>query len=197
MFDELNRSNTLLGSELLIQLKVELSKRRQKPLVSLLKFLQNPATLNEDKDSFFAMSSKKDIFALASELWIKYFNGPVCESQGSAEPTQNSTEYLSAEARLGNAIGKRTQLSTPPTASNQSQEKMIKLACSNYASTNVLHPCLQRMYEALLLIKPTSIKNEQNFSMSSNILSRNRKKMSITTLDDLCFLKSHFISKQK
>lgn len=49
----------------------------------------------------------------------------------------------------------------------------------------------------LLLIKPTSIRNEENFSGSNNFLSDKRTRMSCQTLDDYCFLKSHYIKKDK
>lgn len=73
LFDELIRMDSSLSLDLVDQLKIELSKRRQTSLVSLLKFLQNPDTLSEDKDSYFAMTSKISIFALASQIWKKYF----------------------------------------------------------------------------------------------------------------------------
>lgn len=59
-------------------------------------------------------------------------------------------------------------------------------------ATSVLNPILKQMLDGLLIIKPTSIKNEQNFSLSSNFLSDKRKQMICGTLDDLCLLKSYF-----
>lgn len=205
MFIELERIDSSVSLELLKEVKVELNKRRQKDIVSLLKFLQDPDSLKESQLSYFSMPPKNEVFATACAIWGKYFQANTHIDDQSQEPQQqdpeteeDSLEADSIQARLGMAIGKRT---ASPHASSSDEngfdDKAIKLACKNYVSTKIKHPCLQQMHDALLLIKPTSIKNEQNFSMSSNFLSKNRKKMLCGTLDDLCFLKSHFCGLKK
>lgn len=202
LFLELERLDCTLSSELLDQVKVQLTKRRQKPLVSLLKFLQDPTSIDEDKTSFFAPSSKKEIIAYASQIWSKYFHfqvdvEEVSQSQIPVRTTED--EELSIQDRLGMSIGRRTTLASPEEATNTSSidRSTIKLACENYIKTNQMHPCLKQMFDALILVKPTSIKNEQNFSMSSSLLSKTRKQMVIGTLNDLCLLKSHYCSLKK
>lgn len=64
MFHEFEELNSNLSLESLDQIKLVLlgnidkggKIRRQKPLVSLMKFLQNPKSIDEDKTSFFASS---------------------------------------------------------------------------------------------------------------------------------------------
>ena len=135
-------------------------------------------------------------FAIASGIWKKYFQEQSVETVISEEETtQHTSEMISIESRLGAAIGKRT--SSAATAKIVSNDKKLKLACGNYMTTNIMHPSLKQIFDALLLIKPTSIKDEQNFSMSSDFLSKKRKRMDPNTIDDLCFLKSYFIAQQK
>lgn len=207
LFQELEEINSTLSLELLEEIKVMLHgklngkgvKRRPKSLVSLMKFLQNPKSIKEDKKSFFASTSKADVVTLATEIWKKNFTKQLGENSEESDEDDKVQDLpaTSMKERLGMAIGKRTatQQSSPSTISSEA-DHTIKLACESYASTNVMHPCLKQILDALLLIKPTSIKNEQNFSMSSNFLSKNRKQMSACTLDDLCLLKSHFCSLQ-
>lgn len=197
LFDELDRLQTPLSQALLEQLEIEINHRRQKSIVSLLKFLQNPQSLNEDKTSFFSMSSKKEIIELASSIWKDRFKGQTIEGIPESVSSQEASVGLSAGDRLAAAVGKRKTLSTPPSMAPKDEDKRIKLACNNYLATNVMHPSLKQIFDALLLVKPTSIKNEQNFSMSSNFLSKTRKRMGIRTINDLCVLKSHFIAKSK
>lgn len=201
LFDELQRINSKLSMELLEQLKIEVTKRRQKKLVSLMKFFQNPESLSEDKSSFFAMSLKKEVFGLAGEIWKKHFENvqpDTTENPSEVQTDRNIVvEEISLQARLGMAVGKRSVQQEHQSASTStSTDRAIKLACDNYLSTRVMHPFLKHIFDALLLIKPTSIKNEQNFSMSSNFLSKNRKQMVSNTLDSLCMLKSHFCNNQ-
>ena len=113
-------------------------------------------------------------------------------AEGSFEVLFYELDRINLSLRLGSGIGKRTQ----PTSQAFNQhnaanlDRTIKLACENYAATNVMHPFPKQIFDALPLIKPTSIKNEQNFSMSSNFLAKNCKQMNWKTLDDLCLLKS-------
>lgn len=60
LVEELSKLNTGLGLDLLYHVKQEISKRRNKPIVDLLKYLHNPQSLEEKSEPFFAMSSKKE-----------------------------------------------------------------------------------------------------------------------------------------
>lgn len=57
--------------------------------------------------------------------------------------------------------------------------------------------CLKKIQDALYAIKPTSIRNEENFSASSHFLSDKRTRMTCQTIDNYCFLKSHHIQMKK
>lgn len=200
LFDELKEINSTVSLELIEELKVEFDARRLKDIASLLKFLQNPKSFEESNSSYFGMPSKTEVFAFATSFWNKYFKEKAIDldnDQHNEELSQLSvsTEELNAASRLGLAIVKRTAVTEVPKTS--SDDKGIKLACQNFISTNVMHPCLKEIFDSLLLIKPTSIKNEQNFSMSSNFLSNKRKQMLCGTLDDLCLLKSHYCALYK
>lgn len=130
----------------------------------------------EDRSSYFAMPSKKEVFAFSVTLWNKYFKGKPIDNDhinldSSSSQLNVSSEEFNAASRLGLAIGKRTVTELNEVAKTSNDDKGIKLACQNFISTNIMHPCLKQIFDALLLIKPTSIKNEQNvFSMSSNFL---------------------------
>lgn len=200
LFDELENISSDISTELLRQLKEEILKRRNKPIVSLLKFLQDPDCLNESKNSYFATGNKKEIITTAAEIWKKYFcfDSDNPESRIGIDLQDDNRRELSATERLEAAIEKRTQFATQGKETDRCDaDKIIKMECNSYASTKTLPPSLKKIYESLLLIKPTSIKNEQNFSMSGIFLTNKRKRMNVQTLDDLCVLKSHFINKYK
>lgn len=56
--------------------------------------------------------------------------------------------------------------------------------------TKGLH--LQLAYEYLKTIKPTSVESERAFSSAGYICNKVRARMSDSTLDDICFLRSYF-----
>lgn len=96
------------------------------------------------------------------------------------------------DSGIGMAIGSRKSDPPKEIASDDS----IKNACDRYISTKVMPDCLKQIHDALLL-KPTSIRNEENFSSSSNFMTDKRMRMSCQTLDDYCFLKSYYIQMKK
>lgn len=75
-----------------------------------MKFLHDPTTLKENVQSFFAMSPKTVIFALASEIWSKYFKETQVEGNENIDVSESSPAKenvsLSDEACLESAIGR-------------------------------------------------------------------------------------------
>ena len=56
---------------------------------------------------------------------------------------------------------------------------------------------LERLYQNLLTISPTSVAVERMFSTSGWLLNQRRARMSDSTLDDIIFLKSFFERQKK
>ena len=54
---------------------------------------------------------------------------------------------------------------------------------------------LEKLYQALLTIRPSSIEAERVFSSANLFVTKLRNKMSDSTLDNLVFLRSHFMNK--
>lgn len=114
MFIEIERIDSSVSLELRKEFKVELNKRRQKDIISLLKFLQDPDLLKESRLSYFAMSPKNEVFATACAIWKKYFQGNADIDDQSQKPQQQHSELEAdsleedpIQASLGMAIGKR------------------------------------------------------------------------------------------
>lgn len=88
MFNELNEIGSSLSCSLLEPIKVEIGKRRNRQIVSLLKFLQNFESLHEITDSFFDMTSKKIINKTACEVFNNFFR-----SQSKYELTKSMCRH--------------------------------------------------------------------------------------------------------
>ena len=137
------------------------------------------------------MEPKEKIIELAVDLYKEYFLEEPSEFVTEAE-TENVD--LSIHQRLAVAIEKRTANLRNENISNANDsEKIIRQAFKTYIATNIIPSCLQKIFDALILIKPTSIANERNFSLSGIFLTKNRKRLGRKTHDDLCFLKSYYI----
>jgi len=73
LFKKLHSVNTTLAIEMLQEIKKQLGKRRQKTLVSLLKFLQNPTSLYSTvTDTFFEISTKSELIKYARNIMVTF-----------------------------------------------------------------------------------------------------------------------------
>ena len=68
----------------------------------------------------------------------------------------------------------------------------LKREFSWYERNKVKTPLLNQLYNALLSIQPTSTQSERNFSISNNVLTKQRKRLLNKNLNAIVFVKSHF-----
>ena len=54
---------------------------------------------------------------------------------------------------------------------------------------------LRQLEEALLSISPTSVEAERAFSSAGNFVTKIRSRLSDDTIDDLCYGRSHLLTK--
>lgn len=194
LFEELKSTDGSFSHNLLSSLQDEIKKRRNKNLVSLMKFLQNPDSLKGPIDNFFNMNSMKDIIKEASKIWKDFFSVDTpAEEAGQEVEVVPGQSALTFREKLGKKIGSRKETATQIVDHGN---RFIKTACETYAATKAMPECLKKIQEALLVIKPTSIRNEENFSASSNFLTDKRTRLTCRSLDDYCFLKSYYIQKR-
>ena len=76
---------------------------------------------------------------------------------------------------------------------DKSMEEMFDDELFAFRSTKQRGSLLEKVYQILKLIKPTSISCEQTFSVSTNIQTKIRSSLSDQTTSDLVYLKYHFI----
>ena len=80
--------------------------------------------------------------------------------------------------------------------SGQDEYKGLTKELNWYLETGKKSNNLERLYQSLLSISPTSVAVERMFSTSGWLLNQRRAGMSDSTLDDLVFLK-YFYDRQK
>ena len=67
----------------------------------------------------------------------------------------------------------------------------------SFEATHERSADLEKLYQALLTIAPTSVSSERAFSIAGNFLTRRRARIKDGTVDNLCFLQSYFANNSK
>lgn len=70
---------------------------------------------------------------------------------------------------------------------------MLKKEFQLFDQTNKRTANLEKIFNAIMTVKPTSTENERVFSMSRNIVSKIRNRISDEAINALVFLKAYFI----
>ena len=193
MFDELERVNTKLSLDLKKSLMIELQKRRNIPLISTLKFLQNPQTLNENDDEFFRMTSYHLIIKFAKSILIRLYPEKIFEEEtrnlASKEQSESNND-ASLQSKLFNSI---CEVLAPPKIDHDFSCLLKEF--NIFKSGGEMSGNMRLIFIALKSIKPTSTESERAFSESGNLVSLRRTRLSDKAIDALCFLKCYFKKK--
>lgn len=219
LFQALEKNHSVLALKLLEELKVRIGKRRDKSLLSLLKFLQDPSSLENVEDEFFSMTSKNEITKSAKNLMVRLFPVSPDEAPGNRNliveiPTENSEIMEIEDCKLeSNDMNQqdmentsedilKKQLENFIRESNKSSQisdggfKTLSREITIFSINGQLTPNLALLQAALQTIKPTSTQNERNFSTAGNFVSKKRTSLSDQSIDSLCFLKHYFLNNQ-
>lgn len=198
---------SFLRDRLLQELEKEIEKRRPKLTVSLLKFLNNPGVLDETQEYPFMLAKKDEIIKEGIRIWKKHFYVSDDEDDDEYEveevPSETQSENVDAHdarSRLLESLKRRTTSNFVPKPPKR-KRNFSKIVDPNdlttedfngYILTGIKSEKLSKLENALKLLKPTSIRSEQNFSIAGNHRSKRRERMIGATLDDLSILKSYF-----
>lgn len=201
LFNNLKQQNSPLAEEFYHALKVRVSERRNQDLVSLMKYLNNK---DLKPTSELPLSSKKSCSNLACDLFMKFFDhGDDWDAETETEGSINHDEVddsADLAKQLTAAVERESEAGAPSTADSSSHSRMKKQLqheLSGYEKNSILGPNLQKILSALKLIQPTSTESERVFSLAGNICSKKRTRLSDRSLNNICFLKSYFLSRKK
>jgi hypothetical protein len=191
LFCALEKQSTELSEALVESLRKRYEERRNKDLVSLMKYLENPET--KQTGDHFKYSSKAAIFNCAKLILKRNFPA-VCETIDPAEvETASPPDDDDLSAQLQKSISSLTSCSARPKTTDPVilLQKEFKL----YEATGIRSPTLDKLYGALQTIQPTSTASEQTFSVAGNFSTKLRNRMKFPLLNALVFLKYYFLNK--
>jgi hypothetical protein len=88
LFKKLREQNTDLSNELLDTLKKRFVERRNKKLVSLMRYLQNPTLPRAEKNDEISYASKTAIISTAKKILQRNFSSYFALSKTSTQSTE-------------------------------------------------------------------------------------------------------------
>ena len=190
IFHQLKSINSPLSLEFQKSLKTRIDQRRNKDLVSVLMLLHHG--VYPKANDYFSYSSKASIKATATSLMNRLYPCDITEvenSEDDSEDVEEENEY----SKLQKCIASFTKTQTASTTGQHlSIDKEFKLLEANNGKRTER---LEKLYQALLTVKPTSTASERVFSVAGIFITKLRNRMSSSTLNALVFLKYYFLNK--
>jgi len=187
VFSELSSINTDVSMDLCNELEVQFKKRRNKNMVSLLKFLNTGSIdfTTEKVANGLAYSKQKDMEAFAQKLLNRLFphedssdsDSSKEKEDSTASPVKKDLNYFLQQENSG--------IQKVKTGKIHDDFELVK-------RTKVLPDNLKKLYAALLTVKPSSIASESSFSNAVNFATKQRNRMEDNLLDSLLISKYFF-----
>lgn len=176
MLRKLDAQNTEISISLYNNLKRRISERFNQEVVDLMKVLRDPSII-----------ASKNILNFAGKLSKRLFNVQIQDDEDSEIQNSDSmSENLSLQDEL-NLLLKSSESSQ--ISQNMDVCKVLKQEFLLYRNTGKRSENLEKLFNALLTIKPTSTDVERVFSIATNFCTKIRSRLSDNSLNALIFLK--------
>lgn len=214
LFNALKTSKEPISCELYERLQFRIQQRRNRDIVSLMKYLQNKDLLGTAE---LPTASKKVCTNLLLELFTKNFaddfniENEINNAELSTYADDNDivdrmerlpspcTPDFDLNKQLKEAIQKETALSVSTTTLDKRQEmaKIIKHEITGFEKTFILGENMKKVLTALKTIQSTSTESERAFSLAANVVTKRRSRLSDRSVNNICFLRNYFLQKQQ
>ena len=170
-----------------------IDERRNPELAHLINYLNNPGYVSKGKDVLGHKIVKSKITQLATKLIKLLF--PIEDD----DENENNELFLEEEAENNNmTLSERLELRL--LAQKQETPSLVEIGTNLVKNEMALFEKnsskrpqnLERLYNALMTIPPTSIESERNFSTTTFFGTKIRSRLDDITLGALVFLKSYY-----
>jgi hypothetical protein len=189
VFKELKLLKSPLAEEFQQALKSRIDQRRNKDLISVLMFLHHG--VYPKNNEFFAYSTKQVIKSTATSLIHRLYPTNIQDLNSSNEDHEEEEE--NEHSKLQKYIESFTKQQPNTSQSHYlSMDREFKLLEANAGKRT---DRLEKLYQALLTVKPTSTASERVFSVAGIFITKLRNRMNTCTLNALIFLKYYFLSR--
>jgi hypothetical protein len=177
---KLEELDTDVSKKLGKAVKSRYEARRNKPLISLARYLQDPKFLT--KNQYFSYSTKTSIVAHAKQLMKRLYPEEYEESDDEDEIPAKKSKISFAED-LDDTLAAEREVQKPKARYSFASE--LKMFETNRLRTKNI----TNLFNAVLTIQATSSESERAFSISSKFCTKIRSRLSDESLHILVFLK--------
>lgn len=210
LFKQLNEKHSVLASKFKTHLEERLKDRRRNELSGVLCYLQKPQGESESLDVDPELG---DLFSSPSKIFIKkqivsliqrlnsndggvQDEEQICVHSQSNQATTSKPD-LTLKEQLQLQIENSMKMSIPAESHTESEiSKIVKQEMNLFEATGSTRGYnLERAYNYLITIPPTSVEAERAFSAAANMCNKLRSRLGDETLDALLFLRSYFRNK--
>ena len=197
LISELEKQDSEFSVKMAESIRKRYKERRNKPLVSLLKYLTTGSSKDDEKDALFKLDSRPQMIKTAKKLMIRLYpkgdsTEPIAEKDND-KPDDLEVENETFESSLEKEILKGTQAAKPKDCDIDEVANEFAFFDKNRKKTE----SLELIHNALLTIKPTSVEAERNFSAAGFFLSNLRAgRLGHKMLDSLCISRAYFLKEK-
>jgi hypothetical protein len=189
---KLEDANTEISLRIKDQFEIRIEQRRNVAIIHLMKYLESTSFLTFQTDQFGHKITRGKIVNQATSLLNRLFTE---EARNDMETEVCTTipeddQKLSMTEELQQFISKPVALDAVNVGSQA--EKIIKKEMSLFEATHQRPENLEKLFNALKTIPPTSIEAERAFSAVGIFITKLRNRLSPPTIDALIFLKYYF-----
>ena len=201
MFSKLNEINTDLSRELFLALSNRIKERRTE-YSSLAQYLQRGHNkFTKFPDIFIPNTNamnKKLIIDLLNRLDVSLSSNQSDNGSQTNDSSLEDEDITFEQKSMSDQINAFMEKSLSSQRSvnlrlrSEALGTKIQKEMSLFEGGSTRGDHLQKAYNFLLTIKPTSVEAERAFSAAGLFCTKIRTRLSDQTLDDLCFLKAYF-----
>jgi len=196
LFESLETQQTEFSNSMILSLKLRLEERRNKNIISIINFLQNPSTVKDrftvKFGDFFRMNTKAEIIKSIKELSSKF----LAINAYAEEVDLDEEGYLDmghSEVSLSEKLQRSIENCLKPMNVKEKANQYYVKEINMFESTGIITPNLSKLFDYLKTIQPTSTESERVFSMASNLVTMKRQNLSDQSITAILFLRSYFM----
>ena len=210
IYEDLDKQTSDIARRLKNAFRSRVADRRDKNLIHLMSFLENPSSWNRERDFFGENVNQNEIKKLATDLCCRLFPDSVVHPHGFQvdrdgdvsifEGTElekrdlHNEAFISIKERLTKILDESKNINDPkPIDGNAS----VSDEMNNFAlNPRKMPSILLKLFRALKTIPPTSVEAERCFSTCGIYVTKMRTSLNDDSINSLIFLKKYYKQKE-
>ena len=195
---KLKEQESQISKTLLERFEVRIQERRKPDVIHLLEYLKSPEYLDQCHDQFGIQIKRTNIAFLAISLLQRLYFGEESVANEDWEFEVVETLEVKNEAKKSITLSEEFQSfledsnNPAPPAQEEIGAHIVKKEMNLFEATKKRPENLDKLFKALLTIRPTSVEPERAFSAMGLFATKIRSSLNDDTLNALIFLREYY-----